>query len=68
MPPRGRSFPVVRETSQDCHLPLVVELLRDTRFWREEVGTEPPEVEGLGKTKLTRMVKRRDTSPAATKP
>ena len=38
--------------SQDGHLPWVIDLLRDEKFWRDEVGAEPPRIEGLGKQKL----------------
>lgn len=38
--------------SQDGHLPLVVDLLRDERFWEEEVGHPRPRFEGLGARKL----------------
>jgi O-methyltransferase len=43
--------------SQDGHLPLVVEVLGDESFWRDEVGYEPPTLEGLGGQKLVRMIK-----------
>lgn len=38
--------------SQDGHLRRINELLADARFWREEVGVEPPRIEGLGRVKL----------------
>ncbi|HWS54067.1 MAG TPA: TylF/MycF/NovP-related O-methyltransferase [Pyrinomonadaceae bacterium] len=38
--------------SQDGHLPLVIELLRDERFWEGEVGCARPRFEGLGERKL----------------
>jgi O-methyltransferase len=38
--------------SQDGHLRAVVTLLGDERFWREEVGVEPPHVAGLGAEKF----------------
>jgi len=38
--------------SQDGHLRATVALLGDERFWRDEVGVEPPRVEGLGRAKL----------------
>jgi O-methyltransferase len=38
--------------TQDGHLRAVVELLADARFWREDVGVEPPRIHGLGSTKL----------------
>lgn len=42
--------------SQDGHLPLVIEVFRDTSLWGE-LGTEPLEVDGLGVSKLLRLVK-----------
>jgi O-methyltransferase len=38
--------------TQDGHLRAVVELLGDPRFWRDEVGVEPPRIRGLGAAKL----------------
>jgi len=38
--------------SQDGHLRATIELLRDARFWRDEVGVMPPPIGGLGTTKL----------------
>jgi O-methyltransferase len=38
--------------SQDGHLPLVIETLRDPDFWMNEVGYAPPHFEGLGSRKL----------------
>lgn len=49
--PGGRLF------SQDGHLALVIELLRDASFWRDEVGVEPPRMEGLGTDKLVTIFK-----------
>lgn len=43
--------------SQDGHLPLVIEVFKDKRFWTHEVGSEPPCVEGLGSKKLIKIVK-----------
>jgi O-methyltransferase len=43
--------------SQDGHLPLIIELLSDKRFWVDEVGTVPPVIHGLGKRKLIRIEK-----------
>ncbi len=43
--------------SQDGHLPLVIDVFRDKAFWRDEVGCEPPAVEGLGERKLIKIVK-----------
>lgn len=49
-------FPRVRPGgvvfTQDGHLREIAELLGDERFWREEVGVEPPEIEGLGARKM----------------
>ena len=49
-------FPHVRAGgvvfTQDGHLRAVVELLADARFWREQVGVEPPVIEGLGDRKM----------------
>lgn len=49
--PGGRIF------SQDGHLPRVVELLEDERFWRDEVGCEKPEMRGLHESKIVEIVK-----------
>jgi O-methyltransferase len=38
--------------TQDGHLEAVVGLLRDERFWRDEVHVEPPRIRGLGRRKL----------------
>jgi O-methyltransferase len=38
--------------SQDGHLRATVDLLRDARFWREDVGVVPPWTHGLGREKL----------------
>ena len=38
--------------SQDGHLPRVIELLSDDRFWETEVKHNRPEFEGLGTQKL----------------
>lgn len=38
--------------SQDGHLTRIQELFRDARFWREEVGCIPPQVDYLPKTQL----------------
>jgi len=38
--------------SQDGHLRATVALLGEPRFWRDEVGVEPPEIPGLGIAKL----------------
>jgi hypothetical protein len=38
--------------TQDAHLEAIVALLRDERFWRDEVGVAPPAIPGLGRRKL----------------
>jgi O-methyltransferase len=52
-------FPRIRPggtlLSQDGHLHATIALLRDPRFWREEVGVVPPSIEGLGQTKLVEI-------------
>jgi hypothetical protein len=48
--------------SQDGHLRATIELLADERFWRDEVGTSPPAIQGLGTAKLLEI--RRDASLA----
>jgi O-methyltransferase len=34
--------------SHDGHIPLVVDVLRDAKFWEAEVGCPVPEMDGLG--------------------
>ncbi len=53
--PRLRSGAVL--FTQDGHLRAIVELLGDAEFWRGEVGSEPPEVPGLGRSKLLEIAK-----------
>ena len=43
--------------SQDGHLPLVIELLDDDRFWRNQMGCAKPEIHGLRKRRLVKIVK-----------
>ncbi len=43
--------------SQDGHLREIAALLGSERFWREEVGTAPPRIEGLGERKFLRIVR-----------
>jgi O-methyltransferase len=43
--------------SQDGHLPLVLEVFRDEHFWRNQVGCEMPHIEGLGTSKLLKILK-----------
>lgn len=38
--------------SQDGHLRAIADLFGDDRFWRDEVGVEPPSISGLGVDKL----------------
>lgn len=42
----------------DGHLPLVIEVFSNESFWLQEIGSAKPEIEGLGKQKLIRIVKR----------
>lgn len=44
--------------SQDGHIRATVDLLSSATFWRDEVGVEPPRIEGLGSAKLLEI--RRD--------
>jgi len=43
--------------SQDGHLPLVIDVFADERFWEQEVGYPKPHIEGLGTRKLIKIVK-----------
>lgn len=43
--------------SQDGHLPLIIELLNDKKFWNNEIGVEKPELKGLGRIKLIEIKK-----------
>jgi O-methyltransferase len=43
--------------SQDGHLPLIIELLRDESFWRDDIGVAPPPMTGLGARKLVGIFK-----------
>lgn len=43
--------------SQDGHLPLVIEVLDDDRFWERDVGCRKPRIRGLGTQKLIAIVK-----------
>ena len=43
--------------SQDGHLPLVLELVNDDKFWLNEVGCSKPIIDGIWEKKLIRMVK-----------
>ena len=45
--------------SQDGHLPLVIGVFKDEKFWQKELGTKKPRIAGLGKKKLIRLVKPR---------
>jgi len=56
-------YPLLQEEgvlfSQDGHLPLVIDVLADARFWEQEVGYPKPHIEGLGTSKLVKIVKQR---------
>jgi hypothetical protein len=43
--------------SQDAHFPWIIELLRDEKFWRDEIGIAKPEIEGLGQLKFVAIRK-----------
>jgi O-methyltransferase len=43
--------------SQDAHFPWIIELFRDEKFWREDVGIAKPEIEGLGQLKFVAIRK-----------
>lgn len=43
--------------SQDGHLPLVIDVFKDKIFWTEEMNSNAPNVEGLGKDKLIYFTK-----------
>lgn len=43
--------------SQDGHLPLIINLLKDEGFWLNDVGVQPPKIEGLGHSKLIKIFK-----------
>jgi O-methyltransferase len=47
-----RLLPGGRTYSQDGHLPLVIDVLGDERFWTAEVGVKKPRMDGLGSKKL----------------
>jgi len=54
-------YPLLQEGgllfSQDGHLPLVIDVFSDERFWEQEVGYPKPDVEGLGTRKLIKVLK-----------
>ncbi len=43
--------------SQDGHLPLVIDVLKDEDFWQREVGCSRPPITGLGRAKLVKIIK-----------
>jgi len=43
--------------SQDGHLPLVIQVFDDDKFWMDEVGCEKPRISGLGVKKLIKIIK-----------
>jgi O-methyltransferase len=43
--------------SQDAHLPLIIDVLTDSRFWEGEIGCSKPVMEGLGRRKLIAIQK-----------
>jgi len=49
-------FPLLRRGgiiySQDGHLPLVIDVLKDEQFWNAEVGVDRPRMDGIGNRKI----------------
>ncbi len=43
--------------SQDGHLPLVIDVFDNDRFWWNEVGCKKPQIFGLGKKTLIKIIK-----------
>lgn len=43
--------------SQDGHLPLVINIFNDEKFWLSEVGCKRPRIHGLGEKKLIKIIK-----------
>jgi len=43
--------------SEDGDFPLVIEVFNNDEFWQKEVGYKKPYIEGLGKSKLIKIVK-----------
>ena len=43
--------------SQDGAFPLVIDLFKDKDLWEDELGVPVPKVEGLGTSKMLRVVK-----------
>jgi len=43
--------------SQDGDFPLVIDVFNDDGFWETEVGCKKPPIEGLGKSKILKIVK-----------
>jgi O-methyltransferase len=43
--------------SQDGHIPLVVDVLRDDAFWRDKIGCPTPRMKGLGTDSLVTIYK-----------
>jgi O-methyltransferase len=54
-------YPLLEPTgflySQDGHLPLVIDVLKDENFWLNEVGFQMPLFEGIGSCKLVKARK-----------
>jgi len=43
--------------SQDGDFPLVIDVFSNDEFWEKEVGCQKPHIEGLGKSKIIKIVK-----------
>ena len=39
------------------HLPLIINVVNDDNFWLNEIGCKKPEILGLGKSKLIKVIK-----------
>ena len=43
--------------SQDGDFPLVIDIFKDYAFWENEVGCKKPAIEGIGKSKIIKIIK-----------
>lgn len=54
-------FPLLQPNSvlisQDGHLPLVLEVFNDKKFWENELGIKRPRIEKIGRGKLIKVTK-----------
>lgn len=47
--------------SHDGHLPLVIEVFNNDKFWENEVKCKKPNIEGLSEKKVIKIVKNKET-------